>query len=457
MSNCSCPFPGKGRGLIFQFLSTFPRLRSAAPLSSASKRHCEAAVWPILRRAPLYGTFKLLQLAYSSAIIGSFGWLNAHEKQTDLFGRQSASFDAGAHVFQVASVAEAGIFSSAFLSSDYRRNIFFIYEKRLRVHSPPEKVFEYFSSVKGPGGTFMTSLDLMRAAVPVFQPTHSNNIRCGSLGGESDGAERSPNISSSLDPNTKPDFFTLFDTDGDGLISFPEYIFFITLLTLPEYEIEQTFQKFDKDGSGMLSRDEFTEMMRVMRKTSGRGNATGFRTGLNARNPDDMSNGLVQFLFGESGREHKLSLEQFKSFVSKMHYEIDLLEFRHYDLTNCGTISTQDFAYSVVAGANVQVMQHFITRAAKLTSSDVVAMERINEEQFMSFCRILKREGTEFQSKIKRHVQLGNKLTKTAFQDIAKELGASLSQTQIDIIFFIFDVNCDGELSPKELSGVICR
>ena len=140
-----------------------------------------------------------------------------------------------------------------------------------------------------------------------------------------------------------------------------------------------------------------------------------------------------------------------------MHYEIDLLEFRHYDLTNCGTISTQDFAYSVVAGANVQVMQHFITRAAKLTSSDVVAMERINEEQFMSFCRILKREGTEFQSKIKRHVQLGNKLTKTAFQDIAKELGASLSQTQIDIIFFIFDVNCDGELSPKELSGVICR
>ena len=29
-------------------------------------------------------------------------------------------------------------------------------------------------------------------------------------------------------------FFKLFDTDGDGLLSFPEFIFFMTLLSLPE-------------------------------------------------------------------------------------------------------------------------------------------------------------------------------------------------------------------------------
>ena len=137
---CSCPFPGKGRGLIFQFLSAFPRLRSAAPLSSSLKRHCEAAVWPILRRPPLYGTFDLLQLAYSSVIIGSFGWLNAHEKQTDLFGRQSASFAAGAHVFQVASVAEAGMSSSAY----FRLIIvvtYFSYMKNGFVSIAPQKRF----------------------------------------------------------------------------------------------------------------------------------------------------------------------------------------------------------------------------------------------------------------------------------------------------------------------------
>ena len=71
--------------------------------------------------------------------------------------------------------------SFSFLTPEYRRNVFFIYEKKLRVYSPPEKVFDYFSSVKSSEGTFMTSLDLMRAAVPVFQPVDSPNIRQAKL------------------------------------------------------------------------------------------------------------------------------------------------------------------------------------------------------------------------------------------------------------------------------------
>ena len=443
-------------GLVIELASAFPsQLLSSVSLAGTTKRQYEAIVWPILRKARFYERFEILKLACSTVLIGAYGWLAASEKRFDSPGFQR---DSDARNWQVASVAEVGGLSSAFLSPEYRRNIFFIYEKRLRVHSPPEKVFEYFSSVKDANGTFMTSLDLMRAAVPVFQPAHSNGIRCGSLGGERGDPGRGRNFFSSLDLDTKPDFFKLFDTDGDGLISFPEYIFFITILSLPESEIKDTFQKFDEDGSGQLCRDEFTKMMRVMRKTSSRGNATGLRTGLKATNLDNISNGLVQFLFGEPGKEHKLSLEQFRSFISKMQYEIDLLEFRHYDFTNSGSISTQDFAYSIVAGANVQKMQYFISRAAKLASSEVgMTNGRVNEEQFMAFCRILKREGTDFQSMIKRHVKLGKKLTKLAFLDIAKELRAPLSEAQVDIIYFIFDVDGDGELSPNELLNVICR
>ena len=47
---------------------------------------------------------------------------------------------------RAASVSEGGGLSFSFLTPEYRRNVFFIYEKRLRVHSPPEKVVEYFSS-----------------------------------------------------------------------------------------------------------------------------------------------------------------------------------------------------------------------------------------------------------------------------------------------------------------------
>ena len=76
------------------------------------------------------------------------------------------------------------------------------------------QVFEYFSSVrKEDGQTYMTGADLMRAIVPVFPPSGSHLVREGYLGGE-----RSPG-----DLKCPPSkFFMLFDTNGDGLISFPE-------------------------------------------------------------------------------------------------------------------------------------------------------------------------------------------------------------------------------------------
>lgn len=59
----------------------------------------------------------------------------------------------------------------------------------------------------------MTPADLMRAIVPVFPPSESRRVREGSLRGE-----QFPG-SLECDPS---EFFMLFDTDNDGLISFAE-------------------------------------------------------------------------------------------------------------------------------------------------------------------------------------------------------------------------------------------
>ena len=75
------------------------------------------------------------------------------------------------------------------------------------------QVFAYFSSVRQDGDSFMTAGDLMRAIVPVFPPSGSHLVREGCLGGE-----RSPGELKC--PPSK--FFMLFDTNRDGLISFPE-------------------------------------------------------------------------------------------------------------------------------------------------------------------------------------------------------------------------------------------
>lgn len=61
----------------------------------------------------------------------------------------------------------------------------------------------------------MTPSDFMRAIVPVFPPSESNQIREGFLKSERD------HIDFQCAPSK---IFMLFDTDNDGLISFSEWV-----------------------------------------------------------------------------------------------------------------------------------------------------------------------------------------------------------------------------------------
>jgi len=60
---------------------------------------------------------------------------------------------------------------------------------------------------------YMLPADLMRAVVPVFPPSQSNIVREGRLKGERHPGELHCAPS---------EFFMLFDTNGDGVISFSE-------------------------------------------------------------------------------------------------------------------------------------------------------------------------------------------------------------------------------------------
>jgi hypothetical protein len=115
------------------------------------------------------------------------------------------------------------------LGLDQRRRAFFTYEKRIREHSPPEKVFDYFASGGDINrGFVMTPADMMRSVVPVYPPRGSEVVRAGALPGEP--APRCPQPPSP--------FFAQFDIDGSGGIGFEEWLLFRSLLQVPPEDVE---------------------------------------------------------------------------------------------------------------------------------------------------------------------------------------------------------------------------
>ncbi|WJX95928.1 hypothetical protein P8452_77192 [Trifolium repens] len=337
---------------------------------------------------------------------------------------------------------------SKFLFNDgYRRRVFFNYEKRIRLQSPPEKVFEYFASNKTPGGeVFMTPADLMRAVVPVFPPSESGRVREGSLRGEQ--------VPGTLqcDPS---EFFMLFDTNSDGLISFPEYIFFVTLLSIPESSFSVAFKMFDIDNNGEIDKEEFKKVMALMRSQNRQGanHRDGRRLGIKT---SIENGGLLEDFFGKDGTDC-LQHEKFVQFLRQLQDEILRLEFSHYDYNKRGTISAKDFALSLVASADINHINKLLDRVDELDNDPDIREKRITFEEFKAFAE-LRKKLESFSLALFSYGKVNGVLAKNDFQRAASQVcGVQVTDNVVDIIFHVFDANRDGSLSASEFIRVTQR
>ncbi|CAL5431342.1 unnamed protein product [Camellia sinensis] len=335
-----------------------------------------------------------------------------------------------------------------FLFGDaYRRKIFFNYEKRIRMRSPPEKVFEYFASFRTPEGKlFMTPEDLMRAVVPVFPPSESNLVRDGYLRGERRPGELRCAPS---------EFFMLFDMNNDGLISFKEYIFFVTILSIPESNFAVAFKMFDIDCNRKIDREEFKKVMALMRAHNRQGavHRDGLRAGLRIGGSVE-NGGLVECFFGKDGKEC-LQHEKFVQFLRSLHDEMVRLEFAHYDYKSRGTISAKDFALSMVASADMRHLNKLLDRVDELNNDSNLSNVRVTFEEFKNFAE-LRKQLQPFSLALFSYGKANGLLTKKDFQRAASQVcGVALTDNVVEIIFHVFDANRDGSLSSDEFVRVL--
>lgn len=78
------------------------------------------------------------------------------------------------------------------------------------------------------------------------------------------------------------ELFSLFDTDGDSRISYPEFILFMTLMTIPLEDVQLVFDIVDVDDNGVVDYHEFMAIINQIQSQTpqGRKDLGGMRTGL---------------------------------------------------------------------------------------------------------------------------------------------------------------------------------
>merc|ERR1712137_512332 len=314
----------------------------------------------------------------------------------------------------------------------YKEHIFGKYENRIREMSAPEKIFEYFASVKNGKESLMTPADFVRAITPY------NYKRGADVGPNGSKYNENPKLNEPL-----LNILKVIDTNGDGLISFSEFIFFSTLLSIPTKYFRYAFNLFDEDGNGSISANEFKNVMRLLRQSNPLAKAQ--------RSDKDAidSAGVFPEFFGEDGKD-ELDFERFEKFLTDLRTAVLQVQFRMIEGKD-GTISARDYATNLASYGNLRHMSEYLSRAAKLRNNPA----RITFEEYQAFNTVLE-SLTEINFALSSFVSMGEPFTKEQLRRAALAVAdVHLSDNLLDIVFFLFDKDGDGLLDYHEFVGVL--
>ncbi|CAN0348189.1 unnamed protein product, partial [Ectocarpus fasciculatus] len=165
---------------------------------------------------------------------------------------------------------------------------------------------------------------------------------------------------------SRDSFLAMVDIDGDGLISYEEYMLFRTLLSLPQRKLSIAFRMFDRDDSGAVDSHELESFMQVLRGETNVGRTEG------GAHTDGFGDVADRLFFAGNG-SGKLTLEQFSMFVRLLQREALVMQFNQCDERGDGVLTAMDFAKFLVTKVNTDrnMYKEYMRRAESEAISDL--------------------------------------------------------------------------------------
>ncbi len=184
-----------------------------------------------------------------------------------------------------------------------------------------------------------------------------------------------------------PEIMKIVDANKDEKIDFNEYIFFITLLQLPEGEIMRTIEKVNPEER-KISREQFGEELAELKKsTSLASKQTSISFMPDARkitsNEDLISSTILDHLF--NGKDF-ITIKDFSSLKNKLKYALLHYEFHQFEVDSEETISAEDFAKSLLSCLNFSQASKYCRRIHSLKLEG-----RITFEEYVAFHNLIEK------------------------------------------------------------------
>ncbi|XP_030010724.1 calcium uptake protein 2, mitochondrial [Sphaeramia orbicularis] len=240
----------------------------------------------------------------------------------------------------------------------------------------------------------------------------------------------------------------LFRTLGDnGLISYTEYLFLLTILTKPRTGFHIAFKMLDVDGNEHVDQREFLKLKKIIGKSKRR--ALLPKDNTETEDSDGVNTTLQAYFFGRNG-ENKLQYQEFRRFMEDLQAEVQEMEFLQFS-KGMDTMRREDFAEWLLHYTNEEDNEIYWENMRK----KIPAGESITFDEFKVFC-LFTNNLEDFAFSMKMVTEANRPVGMAQFKRAVKiATGHDLSESVLDTVFKLFDMDGDNCLSHKEFIGVM--
>lgn len=340
------------------------------------------------------------------------------------------------------------------------------YENKIRFFAAPEKIFETFATIRNDKGVYMSYEDFFYSLTPYnfTECVDDDSDEEEKKDDEANEAEDAKTTDNTEKPPKKPKYFDRFtpeimqivDADHDGKIDFDEYIFFITVLQLPEGEIMRTIEKLNPEER-KVNKEQFAPELAKLRKSTALGmkqqNKTFMPDGRKITTNENMIiNCIIEHLFQD---KEFITIDDFNNLKSKLKHALLHYEFYQFEVDENETISAEDFAKSLLSCLTFNQAHKYMK-----TIHSLELPGRVSFPEYVAFHNLIEKADI-----IKMKIALYRYLSKGMFRELCddfakvdtycKESNVSISDVQIDTFMKILDDDQNGLLEYEEVVDVL--